>query len=269
MNTRSALRPAVALGLILLPASVFAQTRSSRMDCNNNRWGNSRDESYCETKNFTVAAAKALTADGRQNGGIVVHGWDRNEIQVVAMIQTQSGTEAEAQALAKEVKVLTDGASIRAEGPQTGRRESWSVSYEIWVPRRTELRLMANNGGLNVDGINSRMDLETVNGGIQLSDVDGDVRGSTSNGGVTVELTGDRWNGSGLDLRTSNGGVHLLIPNNYSARLETGTVNGGLDIDFPITVQGEIGRRLTTQLGAGGSTIRAMTTNGGVSIRRR
>jgi hypothetical protein len=51
--------------------------------------------------------------------------------------------------------------------------------------------------------------------------------------------------------------------------LDAGTVNGGLDLGFPITVQGTVGRRLTTQLGAGGATIRASTTNGGVSVRRR
>ena len=52
---------------------------------------------------------------------------------------------------------------------------------------------------------------------------------------------------------------------------ETRTVNGGLRIDFPITVQGELtGRRgLSTTLGAGGPLIRARTTNGGVTVRRR
>ena len=49
----------------------------------------------------------------------------------------------------------------------------------------------------------------------------------------------------------------------------TGTVNGGVDIDFPVTVQGKIGRRITTDLGRGGATIRLMTTNGGVDIRNR
>ena len=54
----------------------------------------------------------------------------------------------------------------------------------------------------------------------------------------------------------------------YSAHLETGTVNGGVDIDFPVTVQGKIGRRITTDLGKGGATIRLITTNGGVDIRQ-
>jgi hypothetical protein len=61
----------------------------------------------------------------------------------------------------------------------------------------------------------------------------------------------------------------MLIPEDYRARLETGTVNGGFRIDFPITIQGRITRRrITTDLNGGGPTIRAVTTNGGVVIRR-
>lgn len=71
-----------------------------------------------------------------------------------------------------------------------------------------------------------------------------------------------------MDVRTTNGGVVLDIPRDYSANLETGTVNGKIRVDFPITVQGTIGRRISTTLGDGGRTIRATTTNGGVVIRK-
>jgi hypothetical protein len=60
-----------------------------------------------------------------------------------------------------------------------------------------------------------------------------------------------------------------VVPEKYNAQLETGTVNGGMRIDFPITVQGTIGRRLTTKLGDGGPPVRVTTVNGGVTIRRR
>ena len=71
-----------------------------------------------------------------------------------------------------------------------------------------------------------------------------------------------------MDVSTTNGGVSVSIPENYSARLETGTVNGHLSIDFPVSVQGNITKELAVNLGAGGATIRAMTTNGGVRIHR-
>lgn len=260
------------LALLALPlASVAAQsTRASRFmdNCRRNSW-NDDDERFCETRDVQMPTTKDLRVDGQDNGGITVHGWNRSTIQVVALIQTNARSESDAADLAKRVRISTSDGELRADGPDTRRRESWSVSYEIWVPVHTDLDLRARNGGIAVDGVDSRMEFETVNGGLNVSDLAGDVRGSTTNGGVTAELSGSRWNGAGLDLQTSNGGVRLYLPENYSARLETGTTNGGMNIGFPITVQGSFGRRLSTQLGSGGPTIRAITTNGGVSIQRR
>ena len=50
------------------------------------------------------------------------------------------------------------------------------------------------------------------------------------------------------------------------------THNGGIDIDFPITVRGRISdmrRRIDTTIGSGGAPLRVRTVNGGVSIARR
>ena len=94
------------------------------------------------------------------------------------------------------------------------------------------------------------------------------MHGSTTNGGVNVELTGDRWDGEQLDVQTTNGGVNMTMPENYSAHLETGTVNGNISVDFPITVQGRITKELSVNIGSGGPIIRAITTNGGVRVRK-
>jgi DUF4097 and DUF4098 domain-containing protein YvlB len=259
----------IALVVSALAPAAGQTDRAARFmeNCNRNRNDYAQ---FCETRDFTLPVSQSLSVDGRQNGGIAVHGWNRNEVHVVAMVQTQAETDADASALARSVAITTSAGSIGATGPdRNSRHESWSVSYEIWTPSNTNLTLTAMNGGISVDNVVSQMDLETLNGGLNLTDVDGNVRGTTTNGGVTVNLSGDRWHGTGLDLKTTNGGVHINVPSNYSAMLEAGTVNGGLDLGFPITVQGTVGRRLTTQLGAGGATIRAITTNGGVSVRRR
>jgi hypothetical protein len=99
--------------------------------------------------------------------------------------------------------------------------------------------------------------------------VGGDVHARTQNGGLNVSLVGSQWEGTGLDAETQNGGVRMSIPEKYAATLETGTVNGSMQTDFPITVQGRISRRLTLPLNGGGKTIRAMTTNGGVRLTAR
>lgn len=250
-------------------APALAQSRDAQRwldDCRNGRWGRDRDQ-YCDVRQQTIPARSQLRVDGRTNGGIDVIGSDRNDILVIAKVQTQAESASEAKAIADDIKI-DFGDDIRAEGPSTRWRSSWSVSYEIHVPRKMNLDLSATNGGLSVENVDGRIELETTNGGISLDGVSGDVRGSTSNGGVDVTLTGDRWSGGGLDVSTTNGGIEVSIPTGYNARLETGTVNGGMEIGFPVTVQGRINRRLTTQLGAGGALVRVTTTNGGVVLRR-
>ena len=118
-------------------------------------------------------------------------------------------------------------------------------------------RWKPHNGGITVANVRGELAFERTNGGISIDSVAGNVRGRTTNGGVDATLAGNTWDGAGLDLRTTNGGVRLRVPDDYSARLETGTVNGGIDIDFPVTVQGRIGREFSTTLGDGGPLVRA------------
>jgi hypothetical protein len=48
-----------------------------------------------------------------------------------------------------------------------------------------------------------------------------------------------------------------------------GTNNGGLAVEFPITVRGRVDpRRLELTLGAGGAPVRVTTNNGGARIGR-
>jgi DUF4097 and DUF4098 domain-containing protein YvlB len=114
------------------------------------------------------------------------------------------------------------------------------------------------------------MILTAYNGPVSLDHVGGDVRARTTNGPLEIELGGDRWEGAGLDAETTNGPVSLAIPERYSARLEFGTVNGPMTVAFPLTVtiEGRVGKRIATTLGAGGALVRIVTTNGPVDIRR-
>ena len=258
--------------LLLLTAatSATAQARSADrwlQDCRRGRGRDDDRERYCDVREQTIPARSSLRVDGRDNGSIEVIGWDRNEILVRSKIEARARSESEAKELVSQLRIGV-GDEIRVDGPSTRWQSQWSVSFEIYTPRRINLDLTANNGGIALSDLEGRIEFETTNGGVSLSGLAGDVRGSTSNGGVEVELTGDRWRGQGLDVETTNGGVELTIPTRYSARLETGTTNGGMDIGFPITVQGRINRRLTTQLGNGGALIRVTTTNGGVQLRQ-
>ena len=247
-----------------------AQIGSDADPCRDNSYGDRDDERFCEVRESTMPAGP-LNVDAGNNGGISIEGWDRNEIRVRAVVQASAPTAAEARALAGQVQVQAGGGRVYATGPDNTRREWWSVSYKINVPNKNDLDLRASNGGITILGVSGNMRFDTTNGGVKLQDIGGRVNGETRNGGLNVLLSGNKWDGEGLDVETSNGGVTLSLPDNYNAELETRTVNGGLRIDFPITVQGELTSRrgISTTLGSGGPLIRARTTNGGVNIRRR
>ena len=254
--------------LLAIPFTASAQRQRSDSWVDECRRSWSDDDNWCERRETTIPVRSVLRVNGGDNGGVEVVGWDRNEIRVVALIRTQGDNEDDAKDLAKEIRINTDG-TIRAEGPSSRRHRGWSVSYVISAPRRLDVDLRTENGGVTLEDLSGHLAFSAVNGGIHLSNVQGDVRGETENGGLHIELTGSSWTGEGLDVRTTNGGVHLNVPRDYNADLETGTVNGGMYVGFPVQVQGRIGRTLNTKLGRGGPPIRATTTNGGVEIRTR
>ena len=264
----------VCAALCLAASAGFAQADDSRysLTCRdqNNYDDNGRRARHCEVKEQTLAATGGtLKVDGMQNGGISVKGWERNEILVRYRIQTQAPTQAEADSLASQIRVNTAGGDVRAEGPEMNGNAHWDVGYEIFVPRQTNLSLQTHNGGISILGVRGQIEFEAQNGGVALKRLGGNVKGETTNGGLAVELTGGNWDGEGLNVKTTNGGLAVTVPDNYSAHLETGTVNGHLVVSPSIAEVTRGTKRLSLNLGSGGTNLRIYTTNGGVSIKRR
>ncbi len=234
--------------------------------CRDNARGEDRPR-YCEERTMGAhAGGGPITVDGGQNGGARVTGWDRDSIDVIARIQTNAHSEDEARALAHDISISVSNGTIHADGPSSHGGASWSVSFDVMVPRASDLTITAVNGPVGVHSVHGKMELRAENGPLDIDDAGGDVHGRTSNGPVWVHLTGTSWDGHGLDAETTNGPVTISIPSSYSAHLETGTSNGPMRIGFPITVVGRLSKHIATDLGSGGATVRAVTTNGPLVI---
>jgi hypothetical protein len=260
------------VALAAAPAAPAAEMRVVADDgwCREDRWRGDRVR-HCEVREATLPA-RPLEVDSRPNGGIDVKGWDRGEVRLRVKVTASGDSLEEARAIAALVHIETDGA-IRATGPdERYDKRQWWASYRLDVPRDAALDLQADNGGLRLDGVYGGAKLHTVNGGLHLDGVGGKVEGSTVNGGLHVTLSGREWRGEGLDVNTTNGGIHLSIPADYDARLEMGTVNGGIHSDLPVSGgrrrHGRTGGRIETDLGRGGATLRLTTTNGGLHVER-
>ena len=173
--------------LFLSGTTVFAQDKNKsekkRGFCENNNYMSGDKVSFKEVRETTIRAASLLTVDGGRNGGIKVKGEDLSDVLVRACVQTAATTDEAARAMAKNIRIET-GATIRAEN--SADDSHWAVSFEILVPRSTNLKLEAHNGGISISGVDGTMEFKTINGGLHVSDIAGDVKGVTTNGGVHI-----------------------------------------------------------------------------------
>ena len=256
---------AVPMGL----GQVSAQPRGGDDWCRNEQ-GSSDRPSVCEVREFTVPATSGTLAVLGTNGGISVEGESRGDVRIIAKVVASAETDARAREIAKSIQLNPTLDRVEATAPRSSQpREGWSVSYRLYVPHALNMSLRTSNGGISIREMESRLEFKTTNGGVKLSSVNGDVKGETTNGGVHIELEGTFWAGEGLDVTTTNGGVNITLPENYSARFEASTDNGGMNVDYPGVSVNRRSRDLSAQLGAGGAPIRVRTTNGGVKVGRR
>lgn len=259
--------------LLILAGGACAQLRDNRtpqMSCDSGSYNGDRQR-FCEVREQTIPGVGRLTVDPGKNGGVTVKGWLRNDVSIRSRVETWARSVDDARALAGLVRVDASAGQIKASGPDPQRDSWWSVSYEIFVPQSTDLSMMSLNGGINLSDVRGRIEFNANNGGVRLTRLAGDVTGQTLNGGIQVELTGMTWEGGKLDARTTNGSVTIAMPENYSAHIQTETVNGAIDSDFPIsvTVQGRIRpRSLDFSVGSGGPLVHVSTTNGTVKLRK-
>jgi hypothetical protein len=242
--------------------------------CNEDRYSSRRRERYCEVRQTRLRAPEGtLTVDELRNGGVTVYGSRPDSLIISTRLQVDARSQSEARDIAKQIRTVVRGSSIYAEGPRSSYDDdddvSWTANFVIWAPRQSDLRLSTRNGPVAVEDISGDMQLETRNGPLALRNLAGNVRARTTNGPLSITLSGNSWTGAGLDAETSNGPLSLRVPDGYSAHLEAGTNNGPMSLGFPVTVVGRIGRSISTDLGKGGTTIRAITHNGPLSIERR
>ena len=272
MRTRLIVAAVVTVGMCVSGGAAMAQTSDADWLSRCREQGNGQAR-HCEVRPVTLTGGGPLHVDARPNGGVQVTGWDQATVEGSARIQAQADTDADARDIASRIVIEAAGGTIKADGPKMGDGRSWSVTFVLSAPRQTDLEIEAVNGPVSITGLTGQVRANTTNGPMSLKDLGGDVRVRTTNGPLTIALTGASWDGEGLDAETKNGPLTLAVPDGYSAQLEVRTVNGPFRLGIPVTMQGTLpggrGRAIYTPSGAGGARIRAVTTNGPVSVEQR
>ncbi len=148
------------------------------------------------------------------------------------------------------------------------RNNDVKVEWEVHVPRGAGLEAHVVNGGIKAVDLDGNVVAETVNGGIAVA-ATGTAQASTVNGSIRASVGSSAWTGK-LDFTTVNGSIGITLPEDVGAEVRAETVNGRINTDFPVSVQGTFGRReLKGVIGKGGGTLKLETVNGGIMLNRR
>ena len=126
------------------------------------------------------------------NGKIDVTPSSDDTVEVVATKIARGATPEAAKAALERIEI-TEEANSALIKIQTKVARTTGIFHGTlkWirgqVPPSAEVRFTTVNGGIEIAGLDGRVNAETTNGGIRARDVGGPIEASTTNGGVDVE----------------------------------------------------------------------------------
>lgn len=141
------------------------------------------------------------------SGSITITGADVTDCNVVAQIRVQAPTEEEAQEIAEQVEIKLEPVgqtlTVRAEKPPKKRKRSISISYDINVPKQTNIDCTSSYGAIKLSDIDGNVKGKTSSGSISAEDIQGSAQLDTSYGPVTCRnITGDN-----IQLKSSSSAI--------------------------------------------------------------
>jgi len=168
-------------------------------------WGQAKHEITVQRQAPITAGSKLYVETS--SGSITITGGDVTECSVIASICGRAPTEEEAQQLAEQVKIeletVGDTLTVKAEKPPRKNRSSISISYDITVPKQTNIECSSSYGAIEIANIEGTASGKTSSGSIEAKNIVGPVNLHTSYGSVNCRnITGDN-----LTVKSSSGSI--------------------------------------------------------------
>jgi DUF4097 and DUF4098 domain-containing protein YvlB len=165
---------------------------------------------------ITVQRQAPITAGSKlyvqtSSGSITITGGDVTECSVIAEICGRAPTEEEAQLLAEQVTIeletVGDTLTVKADKPPSRNNRSVSISYDITVPKQTNIDCASSYGAIELANIKGQTSGKTSSGSIDAKNIEGPVNLDTSYGSVNCRnITGDN-----ITVKSSSGSITAEI----------------------------------------------------------
>jgi hypothetical protein len=146
-----------------------------------------------EEKRFTTKGRPTVQL-GTFDGGIVVRGWDRDEVSVE--IEKRGRDKAAAQAIEVVAEQKGDLVRVEARKKDLGEDRSYRIGWNgvsrsakliVSVPIDSNLIVRTGDGSIRVDHVNGKVELRSADGSVTGRDLTGDLVAHTEDGSIRLE----------------------------------------------------------------------------------
>lgn len=158
---------------------------------------------------ITVTPGTRLEMDN-PGGEIVVHGWERNVVQIKARHSSRT-----------HVRIKTAGSVLSIES-EADRGPANIVDYDISVPSWMPLNLEGMYSDISIENMKSDAELQSLNGSLTVKNVTGSLNLHSVQG--TISVTGSRGR---LELNSVSEGVIVL---DAEGDITVETISGDVDL---------------------------------------
>lgn len=237
-----------------------------------------------EERAIPKAEAPTLRVTAESNGGIQVQGWDNDSYSVTLCKAAEEDSDAES--LLSQIHLSLHNGELGVTGPSS--HAHWTAHLLIRSPKAAAMEISMNNGPLSLRHVHGQVKIRSENGPVTVRECSGELDLSshngpltldgnsgkqivhTHNGPVTVSLSGDAWDGEGLEAHAMNGPITLQIPSGYRSGVLLES-EGGSPFECRSSICSE-GRRTwddehkRIEFGSGPTLVRVSTINGPVSV---
>ena len=224
-------------------------------------------------------------------GSITVTGADVTRCDVIAEVCVQAPTKEEAEKIAEKVQVRLEPVgktlTVKVNKPHVGNNRSIGVSFDITVPKQTNIECTTSFGSIRLADINGNVKATTSFAAIDSKNIQGSVNLATSYGHINCQhiTSGDltvRSSFGGIDITysdsapaemvanvaTSYGSIDFVSPPGFTGWVDLATSFGSIKTDLPITVKGKISKdRIKGTVGDGKGKLNLKTSFGSIRIR--
>ena len=185
------------------------------------------------SKTFDVSADAQFQLDNI-NGSVEIAGWNKDQIQVSAVITANNQSDRDRIRL--EMDQTSLGVIVETKYEKESRwrdNGSGKVDYTVKVPFGASLSdIELVNGSLSIENITGQVNAELVNGSIKAKGLAATTELSSVNGSIKVWVQSAEDHLKHIDLETVNGSIKLYLPADINASVDVDTMHGSIKNDF-------------------------------------